>query len=213
MNDNSNRLIGRRQFVTTTAMASSLLLVPRHVVAGSGEAAPSAKLNIAGIGIGGMGARNLANLESQNIVALCDVDLNYAAATIAKYLNARVWTDYREMLEKQKDIDAVLVATPDHTHAVIAMACIFANLRRFRFGVCRRQGTILSFCHFRLPIWRFPFPCVRGRLRRRSPGHVRPPGRGYGANGHGCLCGDDRCPVRHKGSATIRSWGKSRRQL
>jgi predicted dehydrogenase len=127
MNNNSNRLISRRQFVATTAMASSFLLVPRHVVAGSGEDAPSAKLNIAGIGIGGMGANNLVNLASQNIVALCDVDLNYAAKTIAKYPGAKVWTDYREMLEKQKDIDAVLIATPDHTHAVIAMAAIKAG--------------------------------------------------------------------------------------
>ena len=127
MNSNSNRLISRRQFVATTAMASSFLLVPRHVVAGSGEDAPSAKLNIAGIGIGGMGANNLVNLASQNIVALCDVDLNYAAKTIAKYPKAKVWTDYREMLEKQKDIDAVLIATPDHTHAVIAMAAIKAG--------------------------------------------------------------------------------------
>jgi predicted dehydrogenase len=127
MKNDSNRLISRRQFVASTAMASSFLLVPRHVVAGSGEAAPSAKLNIAGIGIGGMGASNLANLESQNIVALCDVDLNYAAKTIAQYPNAKVWTDYREMLEKQQDIDAVLIATPDHTHAVIAMAAIKAG--------------------------------------------------------------------------------------
>ena len=117
----------RRQFVGTTAAASAFLLVPRRVVAGSGEDAPSAKLNIAGIGIGGMGANNLANLASQNIVALCDVDLNYAANTIAKYPQAKVWTDYREMLEKQKDIDAVLIATPDHTHAVIAMAAIKAG--------------------------------------------------------------------------------------
>ena len=106
----------RRQFVGTSAATSAFLLVPRHVVAGSGEDAPSAKLNIAGIGIGGMGAGNLANLESQNIVALCDVDLNYAAGTISKYPQAKVWTDYREMLEKQKDIDAVLIATPDHSH-------------------------------------------------------------------------------------------------
>ena len=127
MNSNSNRLISRRQFIGTTAMASSFLLVPRHVVAGSGEDAPSAKLNIAGIGIGGMGANNLINLASQNIVALCDVDLNYAAKTIAKYPKAKVWTDYRELLEKQKDIDAVLIATPDHTHAVIAMAAIKAG--------------------------------------------------------------------------------------
>ena len=119
--------VNRRQFLGTAAAAAAYLIVPRHVVADSGEDAPSAKLNIAGIGIGGMGANNLVNLESQNIVALCDVDLNYAAKTIAKYPSAKVWTDYREMLEKQKDIDAVLIATPDHTHAVIAMAAIKAG--------------------------------------------------------------------------------------
>lgn len=107
MND-VNRPISRRQFVTTSALASSLLILPRRLVAGSGEDAPSTKLNIAGIGVGGMGANNLRNLESQNIVVLCDVDLNYAAKTIAKYPGAKVWTDYREMLDKQKDI-----ATPD----------------------------------------------------------------------------------------------------
>jgi predicted dehydrogenase len=119
--------VNRRQFLVTTAAAAAFLIVPRHLVAGSGEAAPSAKLNIAGIGIGGMGANNLNNLASQNIVALCDVDLNYAAKTIAKYPGAKVWTNFREMLEKQKDIDAVLIATPDHTHAVIAMAAIKAG--------------------------------------------------------------------------------------
>jgi predicted dehydrogenase len=119
--------VTRRQFLGTTAAAAAFLILPRYVVAGADENAPSAKLNIAGIGIGGMGASNLANLESENIVALCDVDLNYAAKTIAKYPNAKVWTDYREMLEKQKDIDAVLIATPDHTHAVIAMAAIKAG--------------------------------------------------------------------------------------
>ena len=103
------------------------MIAPRHVIAGSGDAAPSTKLNIAGIGIGGMGGVNLRNLESENIVALCDVDLNFAAGTINKYPKAKVWTDFREMLEKQKDIDAVLIATPDHTHAVIAMAAIKAG--------------------------------------------------------------------------------------
>lgn len=131
MDTHSNQLISRRQFVATTAMASSLLLVPRHVLASSTEKSPNEKLNIAGIGIGGMGANNLINLESENIVALCDVDLNYAAKTISKYPNAKVWTDYREMLEKQKDIDAVLIATPDHTHAVIAMAAIKAGKHVF----------------------------------------------------------------------------------
>ncbi|MFA7004655.1 MAG: Gfo/Idh/MocA family oxidoreductase, partial [Verrucomicrobiia bacterium] len=77
--------------------------------------------------VGGMGKSNLRNLEKESIVALCDVDLNHAAKTIERYPNARVWTDYREMLEKQKDIDAVMIATPDHTHAVISMAAMKAG--------------------------------------------------------------------------------------
>ena len=121
------RGIDRRHFLQSAAAASSLLILPRHLLAGEGAAAPSEKLNIAGIGVGGMGKLNLHNLSSQNIVALCDVDLDYAAPTIAQYPGARVWTDYREMLEKQKDIDAVVIATPDHTHAVIAMAAIRAG--------------------------------------------------------------------------------------
>ena len=64
-----------------------------------------------------MGASNLKACEGENIVALCDVDRVYAAKTIALYPKATVYTDYREMLEKEKDIDAVVIATPDHTHA------------------------------------------------------------------------------------------------
>lgn len=124
MNDFSRKMIGRRRFLTTAAAASSFLFLPRRLVAGSGETPPSGKLNIAGIGIGGMGKGNLKNLESENIVALCDVDPSYSGPVIARYPNAKFYTDYREMLEKQKDIDAVMIATPDHTHAVISMAAI-----------------------------------------------------------------------------------------
>ncbi|HDT13763.1 MAG TPA: Gfo/Idh/MocA family oxidoreductase, partial [Candidatus Aminicenantes bacterium] len=89
--------------------------------------APSDRLNIAGIGVGGMGAANLRQLESENIVALCDVDLDYAAGTIERYPAAEVFTDYRVMLEKRRDIDAVVIATPDHTHAVITTAAMQAG--------------------------------------------------------------------------------------
>jgi len=119
-------LINRRRFLAASVVVSAAAVVPRHVL-GAGQEAPSEKLNIAGIGIGGMGAANLENLKSQNIVALCDVDHNYAANTFKKFPSARVWTDYREMLEKQKDIEAVMIATPDHTHAVIAMAALKAG--------------------------------------------------------------------------------------
>jgi predicted dehydrogenase len=118
----------RRSFLGSAASAIALVsLVPRHVLGGAGQRSPGEKLNIAGIGVGGMGATNLRALESEKIVALCDVDPEYAAKTIQRYPKAKVWTDYREMLEKQKDIEAVMIATPDHTHAVITLAAIQAG--------------------------------------------------------------------------------------
>ena len=74
-----------------------------------------------------MGFNNLRQLESQNIVALCDVDHHYAAKAFQQYPNAKRYKDYRIMLEKQKDIDAVLIATPDHTHAIITIDCMKAG--------------------------------------------------------------------------------------
>jgi len=121
----------RRDFVRQTALAAgasaAMAVVPRHVLGGPRHIAPSEKMNIAGIGIGGMGAGNLRNMESENIVALCDVDENYAARTIKRYPDAKFYVDYREMLDKRKDIDGVMIATPDHTHAVISMAAIRAG--------------------------------------------------------------------------------------
>jgi len=123
--------ISRREFVSKSALlfgtAGTFTVVPRHVLAGGTKVAPSEKLNVAGVGIGGMGAANLRNVETENIVALCDVDKDYAAKTIGRYPQAKLYVDYREMLEKQKDIDAVVIATPDHTHAVISMAAIRAG--------------------------------------------------------------------------------------
>jgi len=115
----------RRSFLGSGA-AALLTVVPRHVL-GRGQTPPSDKLAVAGIGIGGMGAANLRELETEAIVALCDVDPSYAAGTVKRYPSARFFTDYRVMLEKRKDIDAVVIATPDHTHAVITMAAIAAG--------------------------------------------------------------------------------------
>ncbi|HWH70504.1 MAG TPA: Gfo/Idh/MocA family oxidoreductase [Candidatus Sulfotelmatobacter sp.] len=119
--------LNRRHFLAATAMASAFTILPRHVLGGPGRNGPNEKLNIAGIGIGGMGAANLQGLASQNIVALCDVDHDYAAKTFQQYPNAKRYTDFREMLEKQKDIEAVVIATPDHTHAIISMAAMKAG--------------------------------------------------------------------------------------
>lgn len=117
--------VSRRRFLSRTALtAATVTIVPRHILGGPGFTPPSEKLNIAGVGIGGMGASNLRACEGENIAALCDVDAAYAAKTIKKYPQARVHRDFRKMLDEQKDIDAVIVATPDHTHAVVAMAAM-----------------------------------------------------------------------------------------
>ena len=163
----------RRSFLTDVAVTGAgLMIVPRHVL-GRGFLAPSDRLNIAAVGVGGQGRSNLVNLATENIVALCDVDWGYAdkgfeglegditrqqarldrapgaldaqgkpvppltaverqrlAAQIARTKRlkdehlprAKRYQDYREMLDRQKDIDAVVVATPDHMHASIALA-------------------------------------------------------------------------------------------
>lgn len=119
------RQMSRREFLIGGAAAAAFMIVPRHVLGGVGYTAPSDKVNIAGIGIGGMGKNNIAGLATtENIVALCDVDDDYAATVLMLYPNARKYRDYRKMLETEKGIDAVVVATPDHTHAVISMAAI-----------------------------------------------------------------------------------------
>ena len=120
--------ISRRSFVNlAAASAAAITIALRHVLGGPRNVPPSEKMNIAGIGIGGMGGANIANLQSENIVALCDVDHAYAAHTIRQYPRAKTYKDFRRMLQQQTDIDAVLIATPDHTHAVIAMAAMKAG--------------------------------------------------------------------------------------
>jgi predicted dehydrogenase len=118
----------RRKFLeTAAATAATFTIVPRHVLGGPGHTPPSEKLNIAGVGVGGMGKKNLENCAGENIVSLCDVDQDYAAKTYKAHPDAKVYTDFREMLDKQKDIDALIIATPDHTHAIIAMAAMRAG--------------------------------------------------------------------------------------
>jgi len=119
--------VSRREFLGAAGATAAFTIVPRHVLGGPGRTAPSEKLNIAGIGVGGMGRGNLRNLKGENIVALCDVDEQYAGKTFKEFPKAETFRDYRKMLDKQKDIDAVVIATPDHTHAVIAAAAIKAG--------------------------------------------------------------------------------------
>jgi predicted dehydrogenase len=116
--------LSRRDLVGGAAAAAAFTIVPRAVLGGPRHTAPSEKLNIAGIGAGGRGADNLSALSSENIVALCDVDTKSAAGTFRRYPDAKKYRDFRRMLEEEKDIDAVVVSTPDHTHAVVAIMAI-----------------------------------------------------------------------------------------
>jgi predicted dehydrogenase len=167
--------VTRRQFLkTTAATAASLMIVPRHVL-GRGFCAPSDLVNIASVGVSGMGASNTRAVMGQNVVAICDCDFDLLDGTLDRWTRqvrnppatrseptpapAKAWRDfgpskaqlaadakwpaedgdatlrrfvdeqiprlkkycdYREMLEKQKDIDGIIIATPDHMHAVIA---------------------------------------------------------------------------------------------
>jgi predicted dehydrogenase len=133
--------ISRRGFISTSASAlAGITIVPSHVIAGLGHTAPSDKLNLAGIGIGGMGTGNLARFaKTQNIVAICDCDwTNFTARTFSTYPNAVKYKDYRVMLDKQKDIDGVVVSTPDHTHAVISLEAI----KRGKHVYCEKPLTL-----------------------------------------------------------------------
>ena len=140
--------LSRRDFVkaTTAAAAAARVMagpeptsaaptiVKRRVLGGPGYQPPSDTLNIAAVGAGGMGAQNMRALTSENIVAICDVDFEHVHNSIhrdgqiredhedlvAAYEKARHWDDYRVMLNEQSDIDAVVIATPDHSHAPAA---------------------------------------------------------------------------------------------
>jgi len=117
--------LSRRHFMGAAAAAAAFTIVPSHVLGAAGQKPPSEKLNIAGVGIGGMGQNNVgACAGTDNIVALCDVDGAYAAPVFKKYPKARQWKDFRKMLDEQKEIEAVIVATPDHLHTPVAMAAM-----------------------------------------------------------------------------------------
>ncbi|MEO8065196.1 MAG: Gfo/Idh/MocA family oxidoreductase, partial [Pseudomonadota bacterium] len=152
----------RRQFMGQGAAAAAVFtIIPRHVLGGPRHIAPSDRVNIAGVGVGGMGRANMQALSGMNLVAMCDVDWAFVDTRYAdipkqmesarqrldkatdaaekdraqqqitqwqqlldKWPKARRYTDYREMLAKQKNIDAVVVATPDHMHSHIALAAM-----------------------------------------------------------------------------------------
>jgi len=117
--------MSRRGFMGVAAATAAFTVLPRHVLGGRGVTAPSEKLNVACIGVGGMGASDVSQMRTENIVALCDVDFKHAANTFEQNPGAKKYRDFRKMLDTEgNNIDAVTVSTPDNLHAVAAMAAI-----------------------------------------------------------------------------------------
>jgi predicted dehydrogenase len=111
----------RRQFIYSTALAASATALTGCVAVRPRRLSASDKLNIGVVGAGGKGASDTDCCASENIVALCDVDQHQCAGQRKKYPNAKFFRDYRRMLEQEKSLDAVIVATPDHMHAEVAV--------------------------------------------------------------------------------------------
>lgn len=117
-----NQGLTRRKFIADSAiMASAFTIIPRHALGGTGYNAPSDKLNIGCVGVGGKGKEDLAGVSSENIISLCDVDATRAKDSFNAYPNARKYKDFREMMDKEKTLDAITISTPDHMHAIITM--------------------------------------------------------------------------------------------
>lgn len=128
--------MSRRSFLKAGAAAAAGLAMasPKDLLAAAPSAAPAApaaktgKLKILGVGIGGRGSSDLRALESEDIIGLCDVDWKYADPVFKRYPNAKRYKDYRVMFKEMLDqADAVVIATADHTHAVIAAEAIAAG--------------------------------------------------------------------------------------
>ena len=129
MKKNNSKKNSRRDFIKHgTLAASSFFIVPRYVLGGNGFTSPSDKINIAGIGVGGKGTSDLwyaSNEGKENVVALCDVDKgNISSKSRSRFPKANFYQDYRVMFDKQKDIDAVTISSPDHVHALQALAAM-----------------------------------------------------------------------------------------
>ena len=131
-----NKKTSRREFLQGAAgVVTAFTIVPRHVLGRAGRTAPSDKLNIAIIGVGGRGGASVNGCGGENIIALCDVDTRRAGDAFKKHPRAKLYQDFRKMLDEMDNrIDAVAVCTPDHTHAIAAMDAI----RRSKHVFCEK---------------------------------------------------------------------------
>lgn len=121
----SSRSLSRRRFLRRTTRITAFSLVAPQVIGLRGATPPSGKLSLAFVGVAGRGAANLGGLGGENVVALCDVDRARGQQARQDYPQARFFQDYRKMLETVgREIDGVVVSTPDHTHASVVLAAI-----------------------------------------------------------------------------------------
>ena len=134
----ASRMTRRTFLKNSAAAAAGLTIIPSYAVSGLGHKAPSDRLNVAGVGVGGRGGGVLEGLSSENVVAMCDVDWKYAKSTFQKFPNAKKYYDWRKMFdEMDQDIDAVVVGTPDHTHAIISIHA----MKRGKHVYCEKPLT------------------------------------------------------------------------
>ena len=122
----------RRNFIKkSSVLGAGFFIVPRNVLGGVGYTAPSDQLNIAAIGAGGKGSSDISNSSvngRERIGALCDVDFaGSAKGTVKKFSKAKLYSDFREMLDKEKNLDAVTISTPDHVHGSAAVYAMERN--------------------------------------------------------------------------------------
>ena len=126
MNDRFTRryfFLGGAGLVATSGLPARTVSLKR-----AGYKSPNEKLNIAGIGVGGKGYGDINSCASENIVALCDPDEVRAARAFERYSKATRYKDFRQMLDKEKSLDAVVVSTPDHVHGMAAAWAIQRGL-------------------------------------------------------------------------------------
>ena len=132
--------ITRRRFIYYSALATGATALTGHARAQPRRVSPNAKLNIGCVGCGGKGSSDIHWCSSENIVALCDVSQTALDRQRQNHPDAKVYKDFRQMLEKEKSLDAIDIATPDHMHAAIAAMAI----KMGKHVYCQKPLTMMS---------------------------------------------------------------------
>ena len=156
MKKNKSKKNTRREFLKYGSIAATgFFIVPRHVLGGNGYQSPSDTINIGGIGVGGKGTSDIWNASiegKENVIALCDVDKgDISAKSRERFPNANFYQDYREMLDKEKDLDAVTISTPDHMHAIQALASMDRGIHVYVQKPLTHNIRAVSYTHLTLP--------------------------------------------------------------